>query len=115
MNNEVQILGNVLPQATTKFCVKGKECYSVINISFPPNNCHVKCTNGMCCANLKNKKKIPKHLPVKETYYLCDHLNTLSKHLHYVKSLNILDADHIPQLDGNCNKNTQLWQYKALS
>ena len=141
MNNEVQLLGNILPQATTKFSVKGKECYSVINISFPPNICHAKCTNGMCCANLKNKKEIPKHLPVEEVHYLCDHLNIFTKHLHFVKSLfpeffthnedttvedsevtvqerkelNILDGDQILQLDGNINKNTGLWQYKALS
>ena len=61
MNNEVILLDNILPQGTTKFSVKGKQCYSLINITFPPNNCHAKCTNGICCANLKNKKKIPKH------------------------------------------------------
>ena len=95
----------------------------------------------MCCANLKNKKKIPKHLPVEEVHYLCDYLNIFTKHLHFVKSsfpeflthneyttvedsevtvqereeLNILDGDQIPQLDGNFNKNMGLWQYKALS
>ena len=59
MNNDVLLLGIILPQATIKFSVKGKKCYSVINISFPPNKYHVKCTNGMCCANLKKRRKYP--------------------------------------------------------
>ena len=95
----------------------------------------------MCCTNLKKKKRIPKHLPIEEVHYICDHLNIFTKHLNFVKSLfpaffthnehtiiqvsevtvqereelNILDADQIPQLDRNFNKNTGLWQYKALS
>ena len=141
MNNEVVLLGNVIPQGSTKFSVKGKQCYSLINITFPPNNCHAKCTNGMCCANLKNKKKIPKHLPIQNVDYICEHLNIFTKHLDFVKSLfpafftdnegqtlqdseisvqeredlNFLDADQIPQLNGHFNSNTGLWEYKALS
>ena len=80
MKNEVLLLGNVLPQATTKFSVKGKQGYSVLNMSFPPNNCDVKCTNGMCSTNMKNKKKIPKQLPVQHVPYLCEHLNKFTKH-----------------------------------
>ena len=79
LNNEVILLGNILPQGTTKF--------SLINITFPPNNCHAKCTNCMYCADLKNKKKIPKHLPIEEVHYICDHLNIFTKHLNFVKSL----------------------------
>ena len=141
MNNEVLLLGNVLPQGSTKFSVKGKQGYAVVHISFPPNTCDANCTNGMCCANMKNKKKIPKKLPVQQVPYLCEHINILSKHIEYVKSLfphffnnlddspteenelileereelNLLDAHQIPQLDGNFNKETGLWQYKALS
>ena len=76
-----------IPLGSTKFSVKGKQCYSLINITFPPNNCHAKCTNGMCCANLKNKKKIPKHLLIQDIQYICDHLNIFTKHLNFVKSL----------------------------
>ena len=87
MNNEVILLGNFLPQGTTKFSVKGKVCYSVIYITFPPNNCYVKCKNGMCCTSLKNMEKIPKYLPIQEVHYICDHLNIFTKHLNFVKSL----------------------------
>ena len=137
MKNEVLILGNVLPQATTKFSVKGKQGYSVLNLSFPPNNCHVKCTNGMCSTNMKNSNKIPKQLPVQHIPYLCEHINTFTKNIQSVKSLfpkffnttqdstvdeseihfepreelNLLDAQHIPELHGNFNKETGLWQY----
>ena len=141
MKNEVLLLGNVLLQATTKFSVKGKQGYSVLNMSFPPNNCDIKCTNGMCSTNMKNKKKMPKQLPVQHGPYLCEHLNTFTKHIEYVKSffpeffnspenstvdeseinfeqreeLNLLDAHQIPELQGNFNKQTGLWQYGALS
>ena len=47
----------------------------------------MKCTYGMCCANVKNKKKIPKRLPVDQVPFLCEHIKTLTKHIEYVKSL----------------------------
>ena len=141
MKNEVVLLGNVIPQGSTKFSVKGKQSYSVLHISFAQNICEVKCTYGMCCANVKNKKKIPKRLPVDQVPFLCEHIKTLTKHIEYVKSLfpeffnsvddpsneenevitaeredvNLLDANQIPQLQGNFNIETGLWQYKALS
>ena len=129
MKNEVVLLGNVIPQGSTKFSVKGKQSYSVLHISFAQNICEVKCTYGMCCANVKNKKKIPKRLPVDQVPFLCEHIKTLTKHIEYVKSLfpeffnsvddpsneenevitaeredvNVLDANQIPQLQGNFN------------
>ena len=69
MKNEVVLLGNVIPQGSTKFSVKGKQSYSVLHISFAQNICEVKCTYGMCCANVKNKKKIPKRLPVDKCHF----------------------------------------------
>ena len=86
---------------------------------------------------MKNSNKIPKQLPVQHIPYLCEHINTFTKNIQSVKSLfpeffnttqdstvdeseihfepreelNLLDAQHIPELHGNFNKETGLWQY----
>ena len=92
----------------------------------------------MCKARMQNKKKIPKQFRIAATNHLCSHINTLYKHLDYVKSYfpeyfsNTQDIETDPSvaihqedntedsilkksLPGNFNKETGLWEYKSLS
>ena len=86
MNDPVQLLGQVLPHATTKFSVKGYDSYAVVHFNFLQKNCYAKCTEGMCAAKLKNKKKIPKSMSLSDKGGLCSHLQTIYDNLDYVKS-----------------------------
>ena len=53
MENEVQLIGNVILPAATKFSVKGYDSYSIVNVSFPHEKCFVICTDGICSAHMK--------------------------------------------------------------
>ena len=142
IEDPVHLLGSVFPKATTKFSVAGSDCYSTINISFPNGKCYAKCLNGMCAANLRNKKKIPKSLSLKEKDKLCSHIRTLSDHLEYVQAFfpdyfgddavpnaqenlappppqqDIANNDDInirPDQEVHFDYNTGLWSFPALS
>ena len=135
MNDCFQLIGNVLPQATTKFSVKGDEGFSMVHFNFPHGKCYAKCQNSMCAARLSNKKKITKELPLAERSLFCSHLHTVYECLDQVKAyfpmffeeeptgdeanpaedVNADDADLEANLKGNFNLETGLWEYKALS
>ena len=87
MNEEILLLGNVLPHATTKYSVKGNtDSYSVVHLNFHQGKCYAKCTKGMCCAGMNNKSQIPKKIPVSTTDKLCIHMNAFNKKMDYIKS-----------------------------
>ena len=74
------------PNATTKYSVKGNtDSYSVVHINFHQGKCYAKCTEGMCCAGMKNKSQIPKTVPVSSTENLCIHMNAFNKRIDYIK------------------------------
>ena len=64
MNMPIQLLGNVLPNGTTKFSVKGIESYSIVNFSIYQNKMFVKCMDGLCTVQLANLKKFAKTLSI---------------------------------------------------
>lgn len=144
MDQPIQLIGNVLPFATTKFSIKGDDDFATVHISFPQNKCYAKCLNGMCAANMRNKKKIPKTVSIKEKSKLCPHIRTMAEHLEYVKSffpahfepqeqdpeeignervIQLIEPDMVNQDDGNLkperpvvfNQETGLWDFPALS
>ena len=56
MNEEIILVGNVLPHVTTKYSLKGNtDSYSVVHINFHQGKCYAKYTEGMCCVGMKNK------------------------------------------------------------
>ena len=138
MYDEVQLLGNVLSKASTKFSVKGEGSYAIISITFPHNKCYAKCHNGTCKARMQNRKKIPKQFRISSATHLCSHITTLQKHIEYVKSFfphyfkgnnevetentqcnpveeNVEDLGINNSLSSSFNKETGLWEYKSLS
>ena len=45
INKDVFLLGDILPNGTTKFSVKGDNIYFIVNFTFSHGRCSVKCTN----------------------------------------------------------------------
>ena len=86
MNDEILLLGNVLPHATTKYFVKGStDSYSVVHINIHQGTCYAKCIEGMCCARMHNRSQIPKTVPVSTTEKLHIHMNAFNKKVQYIK------------------------------
>ena len=85
INDPVQLVGSVIDQGTMRFSCQGKESYSLIHLSFYNKACQVKCMDGICAANFKNRKNITRRDPDHEATKMCSHLRTLSSHFAYVK------------------------------
>ena len=137
IGKEVFLLGDILPNGTTKFSVKGEENYSIVNFTFNHGRCSVKCTNGLCQVQMNSKKKIPKHGELSDkTDNLCTHLQSLKSNLVHVKELfpeyfsTEYDIDeaagpmpedvntddiNITSKSGNFNIETGLWDYPSFS
>ena len=139
MNEEILLLGSVLPHATTKYSVKGNtDSYSVLHVNFHQGKSYAKCTEGMCCAGMHNKSRIPKTVLVSNTEKLCIHMNVFNKKIDYIQSffpeffnaddtndaapivheneeMNMEDIDIGTKVTGNFNVETGLWDYKAVS
>ena len=87
LNDEVVLLGNIVLQGATKFSIRGEDDFSVVSITFRQNICFARCLNGICSAQLGNKKKIPKVTSLLQHSSVCPHMTTLFKNLEQVKSL----------------------------
>ena len=88
LQEEVVLLGDVLPHTTTKFSVQGEEdLCSVVTISFRRGQCYARCTEGICSAQSRNRKKIPKVYSCEDPGELCTHLQVLGKHYDSLHSL----------------------------
>lgn len=85
MAEPVILLGDVIPNTTTKFSVKGHGSYSLVHISFSQGVCFSKCCQGICCAQMRNKKKIPKVVSLEDSDKLCSHLNTFFCNINVLK------------------------------
>ena len=137
IDKDVFLLGNILPNGTTKFSVKGDDSYYIVNFTFSHGRFGVKCTNGLCQVQLNSKKRIPKHGELNDkTENLCNHLQTLKINLEHVKGLfpeyfssecdfddaagamledvNIEDLN-ITSKSGNFNIERGMWEYPSLS
>ena len=143
MNDPVQLVGSVIDQGTTRFSCQGKESYSLIHISFYNKICQVKCMDGICAANFKNRENITRRDPDQEATKMCSHLRTLFSHFGYVKgffpdyftdsideieeeeqfvvgppdsdAVNNDDANLPRSLAGHFDIASGLWKYPALS
>ena len=144
MNDEVLLLGDILPSGMTKYSVNGKETFSIINLNFTGRICYVKCNSGSCAGSNINKKKIPRKTSLSDTAKLCSHLRVFSNNLdtvrssfpHYFIDSNENPDDDVPDntdmnlpedlnteddatlnntLQSNFNKETGLWSYKRYS
>ena len=61
MNDPIQLTGSVLIGGTTKFSIKSQDnLCAFVNITFNNNKCFAKCTNGICSAQMQNRKKFQK-------------------------------------------------------
>ena len=97
MNMPIKLLGNVLPNGTTKFSVKGIESYSIVNFSIYQNKMFVNvCMDGLCTVQLANKKKFAKTLSIevandakhkKEREKLCCHINAIYDNIDYIRGI----------------------------
>ena len=74
MNDPVQLVGSVTDQGTMRFSYQGKEPYSLIHLSFYNKVCQVKCMEGICTVNFKNRKNITRRDPDHEATKMCSHL-----------------------------------------
>ena len=143
MNNPVQLVGNVLNHATTKFSVQGDDNYSVVNFTFQQGNCYAKCTDGVCGIQMSNRGKIPKKVTIEQEDKVCSHLTTIHRNLQYItgffpmyftqdenseedeqdvcniqgpnEEINADDVNLEMETTGNFDKDTGLWNFKALS
>ena len=99
INDPIKLIVNVIPQGTTKFSVKTTDNFcSMVHISFNQNKCFATCTNGMCHAQMQNRKKVPKSATLQNTANLCGHLQTIGEHLNYMKSF---FPEHFNSEEGN--------------
>ena len=57
IDKDVFLLGDILPDGTTKFSIKGDDSYSTVNFAYSHGRCSVKCTNGLCQVQLNSKKR----------------------------------------------------------
>lgn len=137
INDPMQLVGSVLPHATTKFSVKDDDgSTSLVHITFPQNKCYARCMNGMCAANLRNKKKIPKSFSFQDSDRLCPHFKTMVGQLdllqsffpnyfnndddrndigHMAQEQNNQDVNVLPEKPATFNKETGLWDFPAVS
>ena len=88
INDPIQLAGNVIDNGTTKFSVWGTENCSTINLTFIHRTCQVKCTEGMCTVNFRNKKNIHKceNHGNCDQWDICSHIETLFENIDLVKS-----------------------------
>ena len=142
MNIPVLLLGDVHFLTTTKFSVAGIERHSIVHLTFFHGTSTANCQNGMCSANFRNKKKIPKRIDLceEEMANLCPHLQTLFRNFHLVEELfppntfsttegegnvgvpldpvNLEDTNIDPpvqQSGDGFDVDSGLWKYQALS
>ena len=90
INDPIQLTGNVIHNGTTKFSVWGNDYCSLINVSFFNGTCHVKCTDGMCGANFRNKRNLHtsenRDYTADDNLHICYHLKTFFQNIELVKS-----------------------------
>ena len=88
MHAPLLLVGEVYPTGVTKFSVRGEDnLYSIMTIAFRMGECQARCTEGVCLAKTRNKKKIPRKTALDKTPDLCSHLLCLADNLHEVKAL----------------------------
>lgn len=134
MDKPVFLIGEVMPRGTTKFSVQGDATYAILNLTFSHGKCNVRCSDGLCQAQMISKKRIPKNPLMMRTDNLCSHLSTFKGEIEFVQQLfpeyfasedideqlgqevemNPDDGD-IRSDTGNFNKETGLWDFKAIS
>ena len=87
LNEQVLLLGNVIPASTMKFSVKEEndESYSCVHVTITHGKCMLTCSDGICKARMHNKKRVPESASIKDTEHLCSHLCTISINFHAVK------------------------------
>ena len=135
VNDPVQLVGNVIQSGTTRFSAKGKQSLAIVHITFYQGNAQILCTDGHCAINFKNGKNITQRDPDQASTHVCSHLCTMFIHWDAVKGLpphffiqeedgaivhdndpvNEEDANIHPNLSGNFNIESGLWEYPALS
>lgn len=139
IDKQVFLLGNVHPTGTTKFSVQGEATYSIVNLTFSHGKCNVRCSDGLCQAQMISKKKIPKNPALMNIDNLCSHLGAIKSQIEYVQNffpeyfsqvdqdgqnqehqqieLNELNADdeNLKSDAPNFNPESGLWDFKAKS
>ena len=87
LNEQVLLLGNVIPASTMKFSVKEEngESYACVHATFTHGKCMLTCSDGMYKARMHNKKRLPQSASIKDTEHVCSHLHTISINFDAVK------------------------------
>ena len=86
MNTDVQLAANVIYTGTTKFSCKSFDSLAIVHITFTSHKCYVRCTEGICAANFKNKHNIDCQDEEFECTHICCHLQTLFTNLENFQS-----------------------------
>ena len=140
MNVPLFLAGDVVPTGTTKFSIKERDNCSILYVTFYQNKCFIKCLNGLCAAQLTNKKfaksislqelqpgnKIKKNkeahdvvynnlLSFKEffPYYFNENENCIQLQPG-IDVMNVNDANIAPPR-GNFDKETGLWDFEGVT
>lgn len=89
MDEKIVLLGTPSYTTTTKFSVAGDEDFSLVHVSFVRmTGCYVQCQNGLCRAQLKNRKKFPKVVKISEKKEnLCSHVVAMNDNFGMLSDL----------------------------
>ena len=144
MNMEVRLVGNVVPNSSTKFSVRGTSAsFSVITLTFANGKMCARCSNGMCGVAMHNRKNIPRNTTQEDRKPVCSHIKTMCKKIQYLESIfpeyfqespqaegyvqehgfqfpvnpemNNEDGNIVQNIPGHFNIDTGLWEYESLS
>ena len=141
MNKEVQLVGNVVPNSSTKFSVQGScASFSIISLTFTNGKMCARCSNGMCGVAMCNRKSIPRNTTQEDRKPVCLHIKTMCKEIQFIETIfpeyfqegdveehnfqfpvtpemevNNEDGNIAQNIPGHFNVNTGLWEYESLS
>ena len=85
---EVQLVGNVVPNSSTKFSVQGTSAsFSIVSLTFTNGKMCARCLNGMCGVAMHNRKNIPRSTTQEDRKPVCSHIKTMCKEIQYIESI----------------------------
>ena len=141
MNKEVQLVGNVVPNGSTKFSVQGScASFSIVSLTFASGKICARCSNGMCGVAMRNRKSIPRNTTQEDRKPVCSYIKTMCKEIQFIETIfpeyfqegdveehnfqfpvtpemevNNEDGNIVQNIPGHFNVNTGLWEYESLS
>ena len=86
MKMEVQLVGNAVPNSSTKFSVQGTSAsFSIVSLTFANGKMCARCSNGICGVAMHNRKNIPRSTTQEDRKPVCLHIKTMCKEIQYIE------------------------------